>query len=83
MKSFSAYAVAFATLLSLASASPISSSQLVAQNDPPTTVEVILRGATPEAYYVVNVPLDAPSDKPTSTGRPQAPTYPGQSPART
>ncbi|PVH81555.1 hypothetical protein DL98DRAFT_514689 [Cadophora sp. DSE1049] len=63
MKAFTSCAVAITTLLSITSASPTSRAQLAARNptyEPPTSVKVTLRGATPEASYCLDVPLNAP-----------------------
>ncbi|KAL5314995.1 hypothetical protein ACEPPN_017645 [Leptodophora sp. 'Broadleaf-Isolate-01'] len=70
MKSFTSCAVALATLLSITSASPTGRAQLAARSptyEYPTSVQVTLRGATPEASYCLDVPLNAPYGSPTST----------------
>lgn len=77
MKSFTSCAVALATLLSITSASPTGRAQLAARSptyEYPTSVQVTLRGATPEASYCLDVPLNAPYGSPTSTSKLISPT---------
>ena len=72
MKTFTSCAVAIAVLFSATSASPTSRAQLAARNptyEPPASVQVTLRGATPEASYCLDVPLDVAYGSPTSTSK--------------
>ncbi|CAL3973662.1 hypothetical protein PZA11_005831 [Diplocarpon coronariae] len=70
MKTSTSCSVALAALLSFASALPSSRAQLSARipaEGAPASVSVTLRGATPEAFYTLSVPLNAPAGESTPT----------------